>query len=116
MRVGNVTARRDFSDVRDVVRAYALLADKSEMGGVFNVCSGSSHSVQECIDVFMKLARVPLHLEVESSRIRTAEIDEQVGDPRKLCQATGWQPEISFSDSLKDLLEYHRQRHRNGEN
>jgi len=116
MRVGNVTARRDFSDVRDVVRAYALLADKSGAGGVFNVCSGSSHSVQECIDVFMQLARVPLQLEVESSRIRTTEIDEQVGDPRKLFRATGWQPEISFSDSLKDLLEHHRQRHRNGEN
>jgi len=116
LRVGNVNARRDFTDIRDVVRAYALLSKQDHAGDVFNVCSGVSHSVQECIDVLMKMSGVPLEVEIESSRIRTHEIDEQVGDPGKLHAATGWRPEISFADSLGQLLEYSRQELRNGEN
>jgi GDP-4-dehydro-6-deoxy-D-mannose reductase len=110
LRVGNLSPRRDYSDIRDVVRAYSLLCEKNISGDVFNVCSGKSHSVQECVDVLMKLSRVPLELKVESSRMRHEEIDEQVGNPQKLQEQTRWRPEISFEQSLSDLLDDCRRR------
>jgi GDP-4-dehydro-6-deoxy-D-mannose reductase len=115
LRIGNLTPRRDYTDIRDVVRAYALLAG-NHAGEVFNVCSGVSHSVQEAVDLFVKMSRVSLTVEVDSSRIRQHEIDEQVGDARRLREATGWQPTIPFTESLRELLEYYRQELRNGEN
>lgn len=110
LRVGNLSPRRDYTDVRDVVRAYASLCEKNISGDVLNVCSGKSHSVQECVDGLMKLSRVPLELKVESSRVRQEEIDEQVGNPQKLRSQTGWRPDIPFQQSLSDLLDDCRQR------
>lgn len=110
LRVGNLSPRRDYTDIRDAVRAYALLCEKNISGDVFNVCSGESHSVQECVDVLMKLSRVPLELRVESSRMRHEEIDEQIGNPQKLQEQTRWRPEISFEQSLSDLLDDCRRR------
>jgi GDP-4-dehydro-6-deoxy-D-mannose reductase len=115
IRVGNLSPRRDYTDVRDVVRAYGLLANSSSSGDVYNVCSGASHSVQECVEVLMKMAQVPLELEVEPSRIRKEEIADQVGSSDKLRQATGWLPGIAFEESVTDLLDYYRQSLRNGE-
>jgi GDP-4-dehydro-6-deoxy-D-mannose reductase len=115
LRVGNLTPRRDYTDVRDVVRAYQLLSEKDQAGDVFNVCSGVSHSAKECVDLLMRMSNVPLQVEVESSRIRIEEIDNQVGDSQNLRRATGWRPEISFEESLGQVLDDWRQRLRSGE-
>lgn len=115
LRVGNLTPRRDYTDIRDVVRAYALLAGKYA-GEVFNVCSGVSHSVQETVELLVQMSTVPLTVEVEPSRMRKHEIEKHVGDPTRLRAATGWEPEIPFAESLRDLLNYCRQELRSGEN
>jgi GDP-4-dehydro-6-deoxy-D-mannose reductase len=108
--VGNLTPRRDFTDVRDAVRAYVLLVSRAEPGRAYNVCSGQSHSIQECADILLALARVPLTLEQQPSRARALEILEQVGDPTRIYQTTGWQPQLPLQSSLSDLLDDWRQR------
>ena len=113
VRVGNLFPRRDYTDVRDAVRAYLLLAEGSEAGGVYNVCVGRSTSVQECVDLLADVMKRPLRVERDEARIREMEIPDQVGDPRRLRQATGWEPRISFEESVRDLLEYWRERVRN---
>ncbi len=110
LRVGNLAPRRDFLDVRDAVRAYALLAGSGRPGEVYNVCSGRSYSVQECVDVILALARVPLKVEVEPSRVRPVDISDQVGSWERLQGATGWRPGIPFHQSLADLLADWRER------
>ena len=105
LRVGNLTPRRDYTDVRDAVRAYTLLATSSRPGEVYNVCSGHSCSVQECVDLLMALSRVPLKLEVERSRMRAVEISDQVGSSERLWKTTGWRPELPLEKSLGDLLD-----------
>jgi len=110
VRVGNLTPRRDYTDVRDAVRAYVLLASGAQPGQAYNVCSSHSRSVQECADILMALARVRIAMEIDPARVRTVEIQDQVGDPTRIYQATGWQPEISLETSLQDLLNDWRQR------
>ncbi len=105
VRVGNLSPRRDYTDVRDAVRAYMLLASTGQSSQVYNVCSGKSHSVQESAEILLAMARVPLQLETDPTRIRSAEIDEQVGSPSRLERETEWKPEISFDASLADLLD-----------
>jgi GDP-4-dehydro-6-deoxy-D-mannose reductase len=110
LRVGNLAARRDYTDVRDAARAYALLAARAEAGEVYNVCSGRSHAVQECVDILSRLARVPVTVQVDEARMRPVDLPNQVGSPDRLRAATGWEPRIPLDASLKDLLEMWRQR------
>ena len=110
VRLGNLAARRDYTDVRDAARAYALLAARAEAGEVYNVCSGRSHAVQDCVDILTRLARVPVTVQVDEARIRPSDLPNQVGSPDRLRAATGWQPQIPFDVSLKDLLDVWRQR------
>jgi GDP-4-dehydro-6-deoxy-D-mannose reductase len=105
IQVGNLAPRRDYSDVRDVVRAYVALAAASRPGEVFNVCSGHSRSVQECAEILTGMARAPVRLEVNSARMRRVEIEDQVGNGERLVNRTGWQPLIPIEKSLGDLLD-----------
>lgn len=105
VQVGNLTPRRDYTDVRDAVRANVLLASVAEPGRAYNVCSGLSRSVQECADILLALAHVPLTLEPKPGRARSIEILDQVGDPTRIYQTTGWRPEIPLETSLRDLLD-----------
>jgi len=105
IRVGNLAPRRDYSDVRDVVRAYVALAAVSQPGEVFNVCTGHSRSIQECAEILTGMARVPVRLEVDPTRMRRIEIEDQVGNAERLMKRTGWQPLIPIEKSLGDLLD-----------
>ncbi|MBI4596986.1 MAG: GDP-mannose 4,6-dehydratase [Candidatus Omnitrophica bacterium] len=105
VRVGNLFPRRDYVDVRDAVRAYQLLAEH-ETEGVFNVCSGRSVSVQECVDLLARCCGEPLQVLIDQDRVRPQEISIQVGDPQRLHRATGWTPARSLEESLRDLLAY----------
>jgi GDP-4-dehydro-6-deoxy-D-mannose reductase len=108
IHVGNLTARRDFSDVRDVVRAYHLAITHGESGQVYNVGSGRSHSIQDVLDTLLGFSRVPIEVFQDPERMRSAEVPEIVCDATRLFRQTGWQPQISFEQSLHDVLDYWR--------
>jgi GDP-4-dehydro-6-deoxy-D-mannose reductase len=108
--IGNLSARRDFTDVRDVVRAYRLLVEHGEPGEVYNVCSGRDVAVQELADQLLAMARRPMRFESDPELLRPVDVPVLRGDHSRLTAATGWQPEIPLSRTLTDLLDDWRQR------
>ena len=100
---GNLDTRRDYTDVRDIVRAYRMLAERAEPG-VYNVCSGVSRSARELIAALSELADVPVEPEVDPAKLRAHEVMEIRGSARKLQAATGWKPEIPLEQTLRDTL------------
>jgi GDP-4-dehydro-6-deoxy-D-mannose reductase len=104
LTVGNLSARRDYTDVRDVVRAYRLLAEHGEPGEAYNVCSGVDLAVQDIVDRLLGLATVDLALEVDQTLFRPVDTPVLRGSHDKLTAATGWRPEISLDRTLADLL------------
>ena len=110
LTVGDLSARRDFTDVRDVVRAYRLLVEQGAPGEVYNVCSGADLAVQDLADRLVAQARVPLRLEVDPSLLRPVELPVLRGSHDRLTAATGWEPEIPIDRTLRDLLEDWRAR------
>jgi GDP-4-dehydro-6-deoxy-D-mannose reductase len=110
LEVGNLDAVRDFADVRDVVRAYWLLLELGEPGGVYNVCTGRGRAIRELLDVLLGAARTRVELRVDPRRLRPSDVPVQVGDPSRLQAATGWEPRIPIERTLVDLLEDWRAR------
>ncbi len=108
--VGNLHARRDFTDVRDVVRAYRLLAEHGAAGEVYNVCHGAARSISELAEALIAKARHPMHLATDGDLLRPLDLPEIRGDPSKLRDATGWRCDISLEQTLDDLLDYWRRR------
>jgi GDP-4-dehydro-6-deoxy-D-mannose reductase len=100
---GNPDARRDYTDVRDVVRAYRLLAERGEPG-VFNVCSGVSRSARELVAALGDVAGVAIAHDVDPARVRAHDVMEVRGSAERLRAATGWQPEIPLERTLADAL------------
>ncbi|MXW59746.1 MAG: NAD-dependent epimerase/dehydratase family protein [Acidimicrobiia bacterium] len=103
--VGNLSARRDFTDVRDVVRAYRLLVIDGEPGEAYNVCSGRDVAVSEIAKILLDLAKFPMSLEQDDRLFRPVDLPVQRGDNAKLRATTGWAPEIELTDTLTDTLE-----------
>jgi GDP-4-dehydro-6-deoxy-D-mannose reductase len=103
--VGNLDPVRDFSDVRDVVRAYRLLAEHGEPGEAYNVCSGQGHSVAELVDSLLARASRALTARVDPALARPVDVPVLVGDPTKLGAATGWQPTYDIRDTLAEMLD-----------
>jgi GDP-4-dehydro-6-deoxy-D-mannose reductase len=108
MRVGNLEAQRDFTDVRDVVRAYHLLALHGVSGEVYNVGSGQSHAVQEILDSLLAHSERLIEVEFDPERMRPSDIPQVVCDYAKLEACTGWKPTIPLEQSLEDVLDYWR--------
>lgn len=108
--VGNLSARRDFTDVRDVVRSYRLLAEHGEPGEAYNVCSGRDVSIQQLADQLLAMARQPMKLEHDPALERPVDVPVLRGDASKLHAATGWEPQISLEQTLVDLLDDMRRR------
>jgi GDP-4-dehydro-6-deoxy-D-mannose reductase len=108
--VGNLSARRDFTDVRDVVRAYRLLVESGTPGEIYNVCSGRDVSIEEIAQSLLALAGSPLELETDPSLVRAVEVPVLRGDPARLQDATGWKPEISLEETLADVMSFWRDR------
>jgi GDP-4-dehydro-6-deoxy-D-mannose reductase len=109
IKVGNLDARRDFSDVRDVVRAYVMLITEGEPGQVYNVGAGASRSIQELLDTLLAMSRVPIEVEQDPQRMRPSDVPDAVCDASRIRDRTGWQVTISFEQSLQDILDYWRQ-------
>jgi GDP-4-dehydro-6-deoxy-D-mannose reductase len=108
IKVGNITAQRDFTDVRDVVRAYVALMQLGTNGAVYNVASGVGRSIRSVLDTLISRSKVPVRIEVEPARMRPNDVPVIVGDFSRLKAATGWQPEVTFDKMLDDLLTYWR--------
>jgi GDP-4-dehydro-6-deoxy-D-mannose reductase len=106
--VGNLDARRDFTDVRDVVRAYRLVLELGAAGEVYNVCSGRDVSIGEVARQLVELAGADLELVPDRTLSRPADVPALRGDPSRLRQATGWAPEIPLGDTLRAVLEHWR--------
>lgn len=101
---GNLEARRDISDVRDVVRAYRLLLAEGRPGQVYNVCRGEAVSIRHIAERLLALSGVDLPIVVDPARVRPVDIPELRGDPGRLAEATGWKPEIPLDTTLSDVL------------
>ncbi|RMG85361.1 MAG: SDR family oxidoreductase [Chloroflexi bacterium] len=108
--VGNLAPQRDFTDVRDIVRAYRLIMDKGTSGEAYNIASGKTYSAQDILDVLFQYTDVEIEVRVDESRLRPVDIPIIQGDATRLQATTGWQPEIPFEQTLKDVLEDCRQR------
>jgi GDP-4-dehydro-6-deoxy-D-mannose reductase len=108
--VGNLAAMRDFTDVRDVVRAYRLLALSGEAGEVYNVASGRGVTIQSIADTLVALATGPVRLEQDPALVRAVDVPVLLGDPSKLRRRTGWEPAVPLDATLGDVLAYWRQR------
>ncbi len=102
--VGTVTTRRDFTDVRDVVRAYRLLVDRAEPGGVYNVCSGHDVAIADVAARLMALCGVDLQVVTDPELVRPVDTPALRGDPSRLVAATGWAPRIDLDQTLADVL------------
>lgn len=109
LRVGNLEARRDFSDVRDMVRAYKLIATKDEPGGLYNACSGKVRSIGELLEGLLARSTVPIEVEMDPQLLRAADIPVMAGDSSRLREETGWAPSISWDQTLDDLMAYWRE-------
>jgi GDP-4-dehydro-6-deoxy-D-mannose reductase len=102
--VGNLDPVRDIGDVRDVVRAYALLAERGEPGEIYNIATGRGVTVRDVARLLIDQATVPLELRVDPGLVRPVDIPILVGDHRKLTAATGWAPRIPLAQTLRDVL------------
>jgi GDP-4-dehydro-6-deoxy-D-mannose reductase len=110
IEVGNLAARRDFVDVRDVVRAYGLALVHGRPGAVYNVCSGKERSVRELLDGLLALSKVAdIDVRQVPDRLQAADLPTQVGSYERLAADTGWRPEITWEQMMQDLLDYWRE-------
>lgn len=110
VKVGDLSAKRDFTDVRDVVKAYSLLLENEVELGIYNVCSGVPRSAKEILEFFVEKAKVPIRILVDETRYRHSEVPLFIGSAAKLDQAVTWQPERDFHVSLMETLEWWRQK------
>ena len=108
LRVGNLDARRDITDVRDTVRAYEALAERGRTHLPYNVCSGRAHTMRDLLDILLSLSRVRVRVEVDASRLRPSDNPVIAGNHDRLTRDTGWQPEIPIEQTLADLLDHWR--------
>jgi GDP-4-dehydro-6-deoxy-D-mannose reductase len=110
LKVGNLSSKRDYTDVRDIVRAYVLLAAQGRPGQIYNVCTGKPTSGQQILDLLLSSSHQTITTEPDPSRMRPADIPELYGDPSKLQTDTDWHPVFSLDQTLRDTLEYWRGR------
>ncbi|NPV14906.1 GDP-mannose 4,6-dehydratase [candidate division WOR-3 bacterium] len=108
--VGNLEAVRDFTDVRDTVRAYYLILEKGVPGEVYNVASGRGYKIRQVLEILQSLSTAKFQVKQDPNRLRPSDVELLIGDPTKLKKATGWEPQYQFEQTLKDLLDYWRER------
>ena len=108
--VGNLEAQRDFTDVRDMVRAYWLALEKCEPGEVYNICSGRAWSIREVLDLLLSMSTAKIEVRQDPARLRPSDVPILLGDRTKFTGVTGWEPTIPFEQTLRDMLDYWRTR------
>lgn len=108
IQVGDLSTRRDFSDVRDIVRGYRLLAEKGKPGEAYQLCSGKAVSVQKVLDTLLSLSSTKIRVHVDKSRLRKADIPILRGSHQKATRELGWEPIIPLKATLQDTVAYWR--------
>lgn len=108
LTVGNLSAKRDFTDVRDMVRAYALASEKCIPGEVYNIGTGKNYSIKEMLDKLLMLSKVKITVKEDPVLLRPSDIPELRADAGKFMKITGWKPEIAIEKTLEDTLDYWR--------
>jgi GDP-4-dehydro-6-deoxy-D-mannose reductase len=110
MKVGNLSSKRDISDVRDIVRGYQLLMKKGKPGEAYNVCSGKAYSIKNLLKILISLSKMNIRVKTDEKRNRPAEIPILKGDNSKIKRTTHWKPEISIETTLEDTLNFWRRK------
>lgn len=116
MHVGNLAAKRDFTDVRDVVRAYELLIEKGVPGETYNVGSGHAYAIREILDKIIAISGKEINVEIDPAKIRPIDVPIIEADVTKLIEATGWKKEILLDQTLNETLNYWRTELQNSKN
>jgi GDP-4-dehydro-6-deoxy-D-mannose reductase len=106
--VGNLNAKRDLTDVRDMVRAYELIVERGEPGRAYNVCSGRAIAIHDLLDMLIARAKVPVTITHDPARYRPHDLPLLVGDPTRIHSELGWTAETPIERTVDDLLEYWR--------
>jgi GDP-4-dehydro-6-deoxy-D-mannose reductase len=110
IHVGNLDAQRDFNDVRDIVEAYWLSLEKGEPGEVYNIGSGVARPIREVLDNLLSLSKAQVRVEVDPKRLRPSDVPILLADSSKFIGRTGWKPRLPFQQTLRDLLDFWRDR------
>ena len=110
IKVGNLKPCRDYSDVRDVVRAYDLLLKKGKRGEVYNVATGTAPALKRTLRTLLSFSTRRIEVRVDPEKLRKADIPYLAGSNTKIKTRTGWEPRIPLEKTLRDLLEYWRGR------
>lgn len=108
LKVGNLDAYRDFTDVKDMVRAYVLAMQKGAVGEVYNLGSGQAYQIKQVLEQLLSLSKVKIQIQPDPERLQPSDVPRLVGDASKFFTLTGWQPKIHFSDTLQRVLDYWR--------
>src|SRR5688572_5875048 len=108
VHVGNLEAKRDFSDVRDMMRAYWLSLEKGEPGEVYNICTGRVWTIHQVLDLLLSMTKTKIEVRQDPARLRPSDVPVLLGDNTKFVKATGWMPTIPFEQTLRDMLDYWR--------
>ncbi|KPJ65851.1 hypothetical protein AMJ44_09300 [candidate division WOR-1 bacterium DG_54_3] len=111
MKVGNLSSKRDISDVRDIVRGYQLLMKKGKAGEAYNVCSGKAYSIKNVLKILISLSKKKIRVKTDEKRNRPAEIPILRGDNSKIKRTTHWKPKISIETTLEDTLNFWRSKY-----
>ena len=109
IHVGNLDASRDYTDVRDMVRAYVLAVEKCDPGEVYNICSGSTIKISEMLKTLLSMTKTKVDIRQDPARMRPSDVPVLLGDNSKFVRKTGWKTDIPFKNTLEDLLNYWRQ-------
>jgi GDP-4-dehydro-6-deoxy-D-mannose reductase len=110
IRVGNLDARRDFTDVRDMVRGYQAALERGKAGEVYNICRGNAWTIRAILDHLLSLSSIEVKIEQDPTRMRPSDVQVLDGSASKFSDATGWEPRIPFEQTLGDILDYWRER------
>ena len=108
--VGNLDTQRDYTDVRDMVSGYLLAAERGEPGDVYNICSGKAWKIKDVLDLLISFSKVKVEVREDPQRMRPSDVPILLGDNSKFVKKTGWEPKIPFEKTMKDLLDYWREK------
>ncbi len=108
LHVGNLSAKRDFTDVRDIVHAYELLIEKGIPGDVYNLGTGKSYRISDVLQILLSLSSVSITVTEDKALFRPGDLPDNVCDRTKITKVTGWEPKITLEQSLRDTLDYWR--------
>jgi len=108
IEVGDLTSIRDFTDVRDIVRAYWLATEKCQHGKIYNIASGKGIQISEVLKILLSFSAQKIQIKTDPARLRPSDVKILIGNATRFRKATGWKPEIPFKKTMQDLLEYWR--------